>query len=456
MKNPPSTPPKAWPSWYDGQSINEALFCQEFLSSHKLLFTEGTFFTVNGRMVDETPLKVEIYQALKNFAVTNIPKKITNIIELLKITAFVEDFPPASDRIHLSNGTLLLDGTFDSSMESIVRSRFPVAYNPEAPPPRVWLRFLDTLLYPEDIFTLQEYIGYCLIPSNKGQRMMVIKGNGGEGKSQIGTVLARMFGCNAKDGSVGKVSENRFARADLEHIHLMIDDDMRMEALKQTNYVKSLVTAQGRMDLEKKGRQSYQGWMYARLLAFSNGDLQSLYDRSDGFYRRQLILTTREKPSNRVDDPDLAEKMCRELEGIFLWAFEGLQRQIANSFRFSESERVRANRDIVKQDANNALLFMESEGYISLTENGRISAKELYKIYSIWCEENNFSPLKQRSFSDFLIGNQKKYGIEHNNNQTNAAGRRVWGFSGIEPLLKLPMQTCDGWQKDYSPNNPFA
>ena len=31
--------------------------------------------------------------------------------------------------------------------------------------------------------------------------------------------------------------------------------------------------------------------MYARLLAFSNGDLQALYDRSDGFYRRQLILT---------------------------------------------------------------------------------------------------------------------------------------------------------------------
>ena len=35
----------------------------------------------------------------------------------------------------------------------------------------------------------REYIGYCLIPSNKGQRMMVIKGNGGEGKSQIGAVL---------------------------------------------------------------------------------------------------------------------------------------------------------------------------------------------------------------------------------------------------------------------------
>ena len=51
---------------------------------------------------------------------------------------------------------------------------------------------------------MQEYIGYCLIPSNKGQRMMVIKGNGGEGKSQIGAVLGTLFGSNMKDGSIGK------------------------------------------------------------------------------------------------------------------------------------------------------------------------------------------------------------------------------------------------------------
>ena len=142
----------------------------------------------------------------------------------------------------------------------------------------------------------------------------------------------------------------------------MIDDDMRMEALKQTNYVKSIVTAQDKMDLEKKGKQSYQGWMYARLLAFSNGDLQSLYDRSDGFYRRQLILTTKEKPAARKDDPDIAEKMCCELEGIFLWAFEGLQRLVRNQFRFSESERAKGNRNVVKQDANNVILFMDSDG----------------------------------------------------------------------------------------------
>ena len=265
---------------------------------------------------------------------------------------------------------------------------------------------------------------------------MILKGSGGEGKSQIGTVLGRMFGCNMKDGSIAKISENRFARADLEHLHLMVDDDMKMEALRQTNYVKSIVTAQGKMDLEKKGKQSYQGWMFARLLAFSNGDLQALYDRSNGFYRRQLIITTKDKPAGRVDDPDIAEKMKTEVEGIFLWAFEGLQRLIANNFKFSESERTKLNREVVKRDANNIIDFMESEGYIRLKADFTISSKELYAIYRMWCEENALVPLKARSFSDYLVENEKKYNLEHNNKVTNAAGRRVWGFWGIEALVK--------------------
>lgn len=279
---------------------------------------------------------------------------------------------------------------------------------------------------------MQEYIGYCLIPSTKGQRMMIIKGEGGEGKSQIGTVLSAVFGSSMKDGSIGKISDNRFARADLENIHLLVDDDMKMEALKQTNYVKSIVTAQGKMDLERKGVQSYQGWMYARLLAFSNGDLQALYDRSNGFYRRQLILTTKDRPTGRVDDTEIAAKMKLEAEGIFLWAFAGLQRLAANGYRFTESLRTRANREYVRRDGNNILDFMDSTGYIRLKADISVSSKELYAVYSLWCDENGLVPMKQRTFSDFLVANQKKYNLEHTNTVTNAAGRRVWGFLGIE------------------------
>ena len=427
------------PAWFDGTNINEALFCDEFLSNHKILFSNGAFFTPDGRVTDELPLRGEIYEELKCCAANNIPRKITNILEVMKLAAQVEDFVPEADRIHLANGTLKLDGSFTEGKPEIVRNRLPVSYNLEAPKPALWLSFLEGLLYAEDISTLQEFMGYCLIPSNKGQRMMIIKGNGGEGKSQIGAVLTALLGNNMKDGSIGKISENRFARADLEHILLCVDDDMRMEALRQTNYVKSIVTAQGKMDLERKGRQSYQGWMFARLLAFSNGDLQALYDRSDGFYRRQLVLTTREKEAGRIDDPDLAEKMKLGAEGIFLWAFAGLQRLAANNFKFTESERTKNNRESVKRDNNNIYDFLESEGYIRLRKGSSISSKGLYEIYQMWCEENSLTPLKRRSFSDSVIASQSKYGLEYCNRITNAAGRRVWGFWGIGAVARPDM-----------------
>ena len=34
-------------------------------------------------------------------------------------------------------------------------------------------------------------------------------------------------------------------------------------------------------------------------------------------------------------------------KGIFLWAFEGLQRLVRNGFKFTESDRARQNRELV-------------------------------------------------------------------------------------------------------------
>ena len=369
-----------WPDWFTGRTINEPIFCREFLKKYRLAYTENSFFSVEGKVTDENALRAVIYKMVERFVVTGVSKKVDDIVKALRITAQVKELLPQTDRIHVKNGTLFLNGTFTQEKNEIVRYRLPISFNPNANPPERWLRFISDLLRPEDIPTLQEFIGYCLIPSNAGQKMLVIKGSGGEGKSQIGNVLSKLFGAYAKDGSVGKISENRFARADLEHVLLMIDDDIRLEALRQTNYVKSIVTAKSKMDLERKGKQSYQGWMTARIMAFSNGDLMSLFDRSDGFFRRQLILTTKRKPPDRADDPELADKLCEELDGIFLWAFEGLQRLVKNNFRFTESDQARVNREAVKKDANNVELFLESKGYITRGPDCSVSSKELGNV----------------------------------------------------------------------------
>ena len=79
------------------------------------------------------------------------------------------------------------------------------------------------------------------------------------------------------------MEHNKFARADLENKLVMIDDDMKMEALKDTNYIKTIVTLEDEMDLERKQKQSVQGKLFVRFLLFGNGSLSALHDKSYGF-----------------------------------------------------------------------------------------------------------------------------------------------------------------------------
>lgn len=430
--------PNPVPEWVDGKKINEVLFCREFLEEHPMVSVGGAFFTVEGLVSDENLLKKQIYDKIKHHITTGLWKKVSNLVEVLRMECCVDTLPLYEDRIHMANGTLFLNGGF-SENKDFCRNRLPVAYNPDAAEPVQWLAFLSQLLYPEDIPTLQEFFGYCLIPSTRGQKMLLLTGKGGEGKSRVGVVLQSLLGSNMKTGSISKVENSPFARADLQNMLVMVDDDMKMEALTQTNNIKAIVTSELPMDLEKKGQQSYQGDLRVRFLAFGNGTLQALHDRSFGFFRRQIILEARERNPCRKDDPYLAERLCVEREGIFLWALAGLQRLIRNGFQFTLSDRASANMDAAVADGNNIVEFMKSEGYFQLKADSEVSSKDFYDVYWQWCEDNALNPLAQKTLTNYLKQNESLYNLEYTNKVHIGGGRYARGFLGIE-LLQRP-----GW-----------
>lgn len=163
--------------------------------------------------------------------------------------------------------------------------------------------------------------------------------------------------------------------------------------------------------------------------------LHSLYDRSVGFFRRQIILSAKERPANRVDDPFVAEKMCSEAESIFLWALEGLRRLIANHYRFTISQRAQENMKAAVADGNNIVEFMQSTGYIAFQPDAASSSKDLYAAYKLWCEDNAYNALSMKSFCNYLTQNAGSYHIEHTNNIYIGCGRRSRGFNGLQVLI---------------------
>ena len=235
---------------------------------------------------------------------------------------------------------------------------------------------------------------------------------------------------------VQKAIDSPFARADLQNMLVMLDDDMKMEALTQTNNIKAIVTAELPMDLERKGQQSYQADMRVRFLALGNGRMQALHDRSYGFFRRQILLEAKEQSPDRRDDPYLAQRLCAEKEGIFLWAFAGLQRLVANDFHFTLSQLAKENMETAIAEGNNLVEFMKSEGYFLFQADSEVSSRDFYAVYLQWCVDNALSPLAQKTVINYLKQNSRQYNLEYTNKISIDDGRFVRGFWGIQLLKK--------------------
>ena len=380
--------PQTWPEWYDGRHINEVLFCQQFLEKHPMKCVRGRLFTVDGLIEDEGQIGNLILKEISGVLTANLSKTVANLLASIKLQAYSPPLPIEADRIHVANGTYFMDGSFTAN-KSYCNNRLTVSYDPNAPTPKKWLQFLSELLQEDDIPTLQEFLGYCLLPTTKGQKMLMLIGKGGEGKSRIGLVM------------------------------------------------RSLVTSECKMDMERKGIQSYQSQLYVRFLCFGNGALTALHDKSDGFFRRQIVLTTKDRPAGRVDDPFLVDKLLREKEGIFLWCLEGLHRLIGNNYQFSISGKARENMETVKRSSNNVIEFLQSEGYIRFKADSEASSKALYEAYQRWCEDNAQKPMSANRLSSELAQNERLYNVEATNN-VHVGGKRVRGFMGIEVVNPLP------------------
>jgi len=423
------------PDWFDGEHIDEMMFCQDFLTKYPMKCVRDRLFTVDGVVEDERQIGQLILREISGYVTSGLAKRVSNLLASVKLLAYSPPLPIDTDRIHVANGTYFMDRRF-SPEKDFCNNRLTVAYRPDAPSPEKWLRFLSELLYPEDIPTLQEYLGYCLLPTTRGQKMLMLIGKGGEGKSRIGLVMRSIFGDSMNTTSIQKVEQNRFSRADLESKLLMVDDDMDMSALPKTNYIKSIVTSECKMDMERKGVQSYQSQLYVRFLCFGNGALTALHDRSDGFFRRQIVLTTKDKPAGRADDPFLSDKLIAERESIFLWCLEGLHRLLVNEYRFTISDRARENISVVVREANNIVDFLTSTGYVQFKADGEAATRDLYAAYKVWCEDNAENPFSPKSFSGFIAQSADTYRLEATNNVYIGGGKRCRGYVGIQVLAR--------------------
>ncbi len=170
------------PVWVENGTINEAKFVGSYLAAHPMKCVEKVLYDLDGQ-VDPGMLEHDIYTMIKPYLVKDVPKVLRNIMKVIEVESYAPDIPLDETHIHFQNGTYCITDESFTERKVFCRNRLPVRFVEDAPIPEDWLCFLDELFYTEDIYAIQEFLGYALIPSNRGQTMMVIVGDGGEGKS---------------------------------------------------------------------------------------------------------------------------------------------------------------------------------------------------------------------------------------------------------------------------------
>ena len=424
-----------WAYESNGQwKIDEKQYITEFVKNHGVKCINGQLYSVNGAIPDGKAKQIIIKEILY-YVQTNHGDKAEKLLKGIKQYCYIEPPKPDLDKIHFKNGTLSKDknGLFTvwSDKKEFCVNRINANYNPDAPLPKIFIDYLNTVYHQDDIQTLQQYCGYCLLPTTVLQKALLIIGDGGEGKSVLGAILNAIIGENNCYNASVKDLEGAFGVANVENKLIYIDDDVSEKAITNSGIFKSLVTNKNNIEAKKKFQQSNIIKSYIRFICFGNFSLQALYDTSDGFYRRLLALRVKPKDENRIDNPFIDRQIIdQESEGVVNWLVQGLNEIIKYNFKIYTSERTEAESERIKHENDSVLAFLQSD-CITVKSGLKVHTTDLYNAYCNFCEENALNKLTTaNSFSRAIKNRGRKYGIA-NKDQVIIKGKRARGFYGI-------------------------
>ena len=416
--------------------INDGVFARLYMTLNKMVFANGAFYSPEG-MQSVGLVQNEILESISERLTVNIASNTKKVVDALKITAFNDNFDFADKMlIPFANGDMELNGsrqwTFTLDGKQPVPYRLPVNFIPLAEPRQTpyFNKWLNDLFTPEDIVTLQEYIGYCLLPTTRGQKCLLLIGDGGIGKSVISDILTSIFGKSlTAPNDTQQFLADKFKLAELENQLVFYEDDLSDKHLEETGVFKKLITNQTYLTADRKNEQPFKFKPYCRFIMCGNDMLASKYDKTDGFYRRLLPIRVKPKDAKRKNIPDMGARVGREAEGIIQWALVGLKRRMDNNWQFTVSDRSEQYLNGYKAMSDHFPDFVE-DAFV-MGEDKTFTITELLSSYKTWCRRNAITPCSDRVVTRWFANNSEKYGLESTNN-IRIDGTRFRGYSGAE------------------------
>ncbi|MDM0923555.1 phage/plasmid primase, P4 family [Clostridium perfringens] len=315
-----------------------------------------------------------------------------------------DDFNRNPYLVNVRNGLLdIRDMSFKEHTPSYLSTvQLNVEYNPQVDCPQ-FKKFLNEVLDCKLIPLVQEIVGYLLTTNTVSQKAFVFWGPARTGKSTLLWVVEYLLlGKKNVSNIPWQEIGDKFKTAELLGKLANVFSDLPSKSIDDTGIFK-VVTGEDYLMAEKKNKNPFKFKPFARLVFSCNELPRNYVDRTEGFYRRLIIVPfNRQIEKNKIDKA-LKYKFQREKEGIFNWALEGLKRLYENNFEFSENELTDGVKKEYKRENNNVISFVEEccelDGLFSC------SRIEIYEAYKEFCVEAGLKALSQIKFNKELEGN---------------------------------------------------
>lgn len=421
--------------WFEDQyghrKLNENVFAEAFTEIYKLNYANGSFYSIVGA-VSEEKVKKMIWESIRNVIRTNVDKEVTKLFGAVKLCATVPKLIIDESIVPFHNGDLdLKNNIFYENTYSTTAYRLGVnlpEYADDAPNFKKWL---SDLFYPEDIETIQQYLGYCLIPTTKAQKTLLLVGEGGAGKSVMGVIIDTIFGeCAYNVTSTQEVLNNRFLFAELENKLVLYDDDLDSESFGDTGLYKKLVTSSSPVVTDKKYGKAFKFTPFARIVCCTNEMITTTNDNTEGFYRRLLPVAIKPKAPDFKPDPKFYDKIRKEKDYITLWILKGLLK-ITRENDFILPQSYRSLKFVeVKQMLGDPFPYFVRDCF-EFAEDYSVSSAEIKNVYYTWCTNNAIKGASYNKLLAYLTDYGSKYKIAFSHN-IPSGNSHVRGFKGMK------------------------
>lgn len=324
---------------------------------------------------------------------------IAQVIGYIQRETYVdrEELNSRNDIVVVKNGAIDLNTRklLPHSKGYMATVAVPVRYEPGATCPAVD-RFISEVVEQNDRSILYEIPAWCLTPHSGIQRLVILLGEGANGKTVYLEMLRHFLGRqNCSAYSLQSLTTNRFTVAGLFGKLANISPELPSTALRQAGPLKTL-TGMDTVEAEKKFKDSFNFVNTAKMI-FAANTPPEINEDTMAVWRRFVVVDFPYSFIGKRADRNLLQKLTtdQEMSGLLNKALDGLVRLKRNG-DFTYARSIEDTRDKYMLASNPAQAFIETR--CEFSSWATIAKKELYEAFMAFCAENKLPGMSNRGF----------------------------------------------------------